>query len=39
MGIMGIRNNVTITLDTQGYFSSYPDEWYSVINDAEVTVG
>jgi hypothetical protein len=39
MNILGIRNNVTITIDTQGYFSSYPDEWYSIIADGDVKVG
>lgn len=39
MGILGIRNAVTITIDTQGYFSSYPDEWYSIVADGDITVG
>ena len=39
MGILGIRNAVPITIDTQGYFSSYPDEWYSIVADGDITVG
>jgi hypothetical protein len=39
MNILGIRGEVTITIDSQGLFENYPNEWYSIVADGDTHVG
>lgn len=39
MGILGIRDNIIMTIDTQGHFTDFTEEWYSILADGDATIG